>query len=216
MNLFSNFKIIIQLRLIHFALMIFPMGCNGQVEPASSLMVRDVPDGFGKGTVLGSIDLICDSLQLAHLENGFDSLQIRFWFRYVGQLNQQLISISYAKKEWKATYCEFTPILDDKDSLVSFQKKIMGIKPRHSFNMIIDSLDHLGIWSIEDRSKIVNYPDVHNTDQVTIEISSMKMYRLFQHSDLEEVSKKLTNVAMVRRMVQLLLSEFNIKLIRSM
>ncbi|WP_458921782.1 hypothetical protein [Flavitalea antarctica] len=161
-----------------------------------------------------SVHLICDSLKLARLDKGFDSIHVRFWFRYVGKYDQQLVSISYTKHEWKAIYCEFTPVHDDERKLVTFRKKIAEVLPRHSFERIIHSIDDLGIWNIKDRSNMVDYPDVHNTDQVSIEVSSKYMYRIIQHSDLEEVSQTVPDVAKIRKMLQLLISEFDIKLIR--
>jgi hypothetical protein len=47
MNLFSNFKKIAKSRFINFVLIIFPIGCSGQVESPGGLIIQDVPDGFG-------------------------------------------------------------------------------------------------------------------------------------------------------------------------
>lgn len=172
-------------------------------------------DTKGKQSLFESIKLIRDSLKLDTLENGYDSLQIRFWIGYSFTSKQQVIILKNQQGNWKSYYCEYMPhYIKNTDSLIYFEKNIINKVPKSSWNTFIDKLYSYDVLILPDYSKLTDYPIPNDANGITIEVSTKNSYRLY-HYPSPGLARGFSEARNMENILNLVIQELDIKLLAS-
>lgn len=170
----------------------------------------NVPDGLDSGSVYHSIQRIADSLSLDFLKNGFDKIQLRLWYRTPRTDTFEVLIIKQiGDNNWKAKLGTIFPLRDSSHSfLIKYVNNIFDIKPKSNWDIVEKKISEINFENFLDRSKIVDYPVVYNSDLFTIEIASPGFFGLFQYSDILEYEGKNPKISQAKDIIEFLCSEF--------
>src|SRR6185437_15692164 len=139
-----------------FACVIFLLSCLVS-KSQDSTFIREIPVehyASGRPEVFETIFALRDSLQLDTLENGYDSLQIRFWLAN-RSMKHQVIILKYRNGRSLAYSAIFTPHLsENRDSIRYIDRAIGQIRPKVGWSTIWDSLFNLRVMSLPHFEKI--------------------------------------------------------------
>jgi hypothetical protein len=194
-------------------LMIALLSCKGQIKHSISF-TEYLPDfKNGKSDKLIGLKTSRDSLKLDTLENGYDSIQIRLWVTYTRKDTFQIFSIKNFHNKWSSEYCEAVlHYSQDHDSLLYYSKTEKHLYPKSDWQPVIDSLLKLNILTLPDCTKIKAYDfPFDGGNSVTIEISTIKQYRLYMYQLRSYYRNKYKEAENVDDILKLLSNEFGIK-----
>lgn len=154
--------------------------------------------------------MIENKLGLSTLENGFDSLQIRFWYSYASLDTSQLVILKYSNKKWNAELNDIIYNLNAKgDTIQSITKINKFGSPKNGWQPFADKLFAFGIDTLLDDSKVANYPDMMDGDNVIIEVSTKSKYRIYSYKEPAFVQSKIREARAVEQILELVENEFS-------
>ncbi len=173
---------------------------------------RYIPDWYSKDTrIQDRAQKAHDMLGLKSLYEGFDSLQIRIWIEcWLDYSN--IISISKSKGKWKAIFHYFKFRLDESGGLNSVRHWKDQKTPKSGWKIFIDTLLRTNIMELLDYSEFKPY-GFYGTDMegVGVEISSAKIYRLYEYPELPSHLNIKEGPAKLEEALALIEREFKFK-----
>lgn len=148
------------------------------------------------------------------LENGFDSLKIRFWFGYSFSEKEQVIEMELINKEWHGSLYDLTNhYTKDLDSIISVTKTTNKVMPKSGWPIFVDSLVKLDILTLPSFHKIPGYSIPTDGSDVSIEIATKNSYRIYYYTS-PSVNQGIPEVQKILKIIDLLQSELSFRLLR--
>jgi hypothetical protein len=197
-----------------FSVLALIAGCTMRSNHANKF-IRDIPDiKSGKSETLLGIQATADSLQLARLENGFDSLQIRVWLTYSKKDTLQVITIKKQNKRWSGYYCQVTFSFNEhRDSILYYKNCGFSIKPILDWQVLVDTFIKHNILTLPDCRKIMSTNEFpfDGGNSVLFEISTANQYRIYMYEIPSHFKKKYKEAENVDEILTLLSKQFAIK-----
>jgi hypothetical protein len=149
---------------------------------------------------------------LTTLENGFDSLQIRFWFSYGFLDTSQLVVLKNENSKWSAEFSSFVYNLSpNKDSVVSISKSTEYKEPISGWNSFIKKIISLDILTLPDYKAIPGYYQTTDGNSVIVEIATTKIYRIYLYHNTGMFAKEFRQVKKMEKISQLIEQEFGFR-----
>jgi len=158
--------------------------------------------------------IVTDKSKIENLENGIDSLCIRFWFS--GSFGDTVKVIELKNKDHNWTQIRYDLIVDYKD----FWKDLIDVKlvsetqtkPKSEWSIIIDSLLKLGITKLPNDLEIENYTIPNHGNIVRVEVASKYYYKIYDLPIVQFDDNKIIEEAQKgTEMVHLIEYEFDFK-----
>ena len=156
-------------------------------------------------------------LGLNTLENGFDSIQIRIWYGYAFIDTSQLVILKNNKKEWVAELVTFKYHTDNRiDSVNAIDKTSVKSQPKSGWSNFINKLFSLKITELPDFSKVKNYQDMMDGDDVIVEISTVNSYRIFSYKEPRHFKERIPEAKSMEMILELVEDEFGFLRLRKL
>jgi hypothetical protein len=147
------------------------------------------------------------------LENGFDSIALRFWYLYFQPISQ-VIEISKSNSKWEAHFYTIKrEITKNNDSLVTVIRDVIIQNPKSGWPVFIKKLFDLNITGIPTDSEIPGYNFPEDGDMVSLEIATIRYYELKSYSS-PLMNTKIKEIQMLEDIMQLIEDEFGEKRVR--
>lgn len=203
------------------------VSCNGQTgingfnenrEPVDTV-VKDIPlNKKGKpSSYYRNKNSVENKLGLKSLENGFDSLQIRLWYGYAFKDSSQLVVLKNTKGKWTSELFTLVYHLNENgDTLKSISKDMIIREPKSGWRNFIDKVLKLQVTTLPDKSKIKDYPDFVDGDDIIIEAATKKYYRIYSYKEPNHVQFKIKEAKNMEQILVLIESEFGFKRLRKL
>jgi len=143
-------------------------------------------------------------LNLDTLEFGYTTLQIRIWLGHTMARVNHVVVLKRVNKHWLGLLYEL------KRDEAGFESTVKSIKPKVGWNNLIDSLDKLKLFSIDNSLDSKEYDGNGGGDVPfhTVEISTPTKYHSYEYNILEGYTEKFWQVKNVQLISELLENEF--------
>jgi len=177
-------------------------------------LITDVPKWYNRSDLSEKRDAqVLNSLELASLQNGFDSLQIRIWIGCDYKTASSLILFEKARSEWNAVFYWFK--IDD-DGLMNVKAKDIHAEnrsPKSGWNIFCKNLIQTGIIDLPDETKFDKGKFFRPFDGngVTVEIGMRHKFRVYGYPELGFNSHIKEGPWKLHRALKLIESEFGYK-----
>lgn len=156
-------------------------------------------------------------LGLNTLENGFDSIQIRIWYGYAFIDTSQLVILKNNNQEWVAELITFKYHTDNSiDSVKAIDKTSVKSQPKSGWSNFINKLFSLKITELPDFSKVKNYHDIMDGDDVIVEISTVNSYRIFSYKEPRHFKERIPEAKRMELILELVEDEFGFLRLRKL
>ncbi|WP_046369059.1 hypothetical protein [Flavihumibacter petaseus] len=148
-------------------------------------------------------------LNLHSLENGFDSLQIRIWYKSGDYETSNLFVLKSQSAEWQADQFNWTY----QESVHGDSVWPVGIQhrqsvPRSGWQVFIGELNALELTTLQDSHSIKDYPDFADGSGVVVEVASKKRYRIYSYAEPKQAAKNVPEAARINAALELIENEF--------
>lgn len=148
---------------------------------------------------------------LKSIENGYDSLEIRFWYGVAFRDTLQLLILRDSESAWSARLCFLGLIYDSSGrSLVSVTQDGKAIKPRSGWPHLCNRLFGLHILNLPDSRSIPEYRSANDGYGVTIEIATRSIYRIYNYSNFNG-QPGIKEAKKIEQIMELLENEFGFR-----
>lgn len=178
--------------LLTFIILIF-CTCNQSMEKEELLirnfdtadtLIKDIPKG-GNEKFISYYYLKNDVEKKAgieSIENGYDSLEFRFYYGYTLSHLIQGIILKRSSLGWSGQLIYLTSnYSESNDSLVSISRKTKNVMPKCGWNSFIRQLLALGVLTLRDDTEIQDYESCNDGDGLLIEIATRNKYRIYRY-----------------------------------
>ena len=149
------------------------------------------------------------------MENGFDSLKIRFWLGYVFSEKEQVIEIEFANNKWTGTLFNLTNEYGpNSDTIISVKREIKNVVPKSGWAKLTESLFNLDVLTLPSFETISKYTISTDASMINVQVAMKNIYRIYfypspsHNEDLPEGKKIL-------KIMNLLQNELDFKLVRN-
>jgi len=145
------------------------------------------------------------NLNLDTLEFGFRTLQIRIWLGNTMARVNHVVVIKRLNNEW------FGLLYKLKRNETEYESAIENIKPKAGWNNLIDSLEKLKLFSIDNRLDSKDYDGNGGGDIPfhIVEISTPTKYHSYEYDILDGYTERFWQVKNVQLISELLEHEFD-------
>lgn len=158
-----------------------------------------------------------NKLGLNTLENGFDSIQIRLWYGYAFKDSSQLVVLENSNGKWEAKLFTLVYYLNENgDKLDSISKDIITREPKSGWQNFINKVIKLDLTTLPDKSKIKDYPDFSDGDDVIIEAATKKSYRIYSYKEPNQVQLKIKEAKNMEQILEFIENEFSFNRLRKL
>lgn len=196
---------------------IFLIDKNNNFEnQITDTIIRDIPlNKYGKtSNFYKNKSKLENQLALPTLEEGYDSLQIRFWFDYSFIDSCQLVIIKKDKNAWSAELVSFLKKYKSDDDITIGQKRIVSIFPKTGWQDFTSKLFQLQILTLPDERKISTYSMFTDANGIVVEISTKSEYRIYQYQGPMIVDHNIWQIKNMKSILYLLENELGFKPLR--
>lgn len=156
-------------------------------------------------------------LGLNTLENGFDSIQIRIWYGYAFIDTSQLVILTNSNQEWVAELMTFQYYTENRnDSRIDANINVIKKEPSSGWSNFTEKLFSLNITELPDFSKVKNYQDLMDGDDVIIEVSTVNSYRIFSYKEPGYFKETVPEAKLMETILELVEYEFKFQRLRKL
>lgn len=118
------------------------------------------------------------SAGLSSLENGFDSIKMRFWYRYGYNDTIQIIEIANSCKKWAASQCDIKcNFTNDYDTFICGEKTVINSDPKSGWENFIQKLLNANILRLSGYESY--YANATDVSSVGVEIATKHRYMFY-------------------------------------
>jgi len=144
------------------------------------------------------------NLNLDTLEFGFNTLQIRIWLGHTMARVNYVVVLKRVNKQW------FGLLYKLKRHETGYESEVENIKPKEGWGNLIDSLDKLKLFSIDNSLDSKEYDGNGGGDVPfhIVEVSTPTKYHSYEYDILEGYTEKFWQVKNVHLISELLVHEF--------
>ncbi len=187
------------------------------IQPRIDTITRDIPKSLDGS--LNSNYLLKDPAEkkagFQTMENGFDSLKIRFWFGYVFSEKEQVIEIEYVNNKWIGTLFNLTNVYDsNSDSVISVKREVSNMIPNSGWTKFTEELFKLDVLSLPSWEALPKYTLDNDASSINVQIATKNMYRIYFYPSLSS-NEEILEVKKINKIISLLQQELGFKLIRN-
>ena len=203
--------------LMGFLTYCFIISCDSQgkanfnkIQPDSVL--KDIPVG-NRGEYFSSYIFtrqIEKKLNLDELEKGYDSIQIRIWRGFANTDSSQLIILKSQNDEWKGFVGNFKFFFNERNELISINKKIEQKSPRSSWNGFMRRINEMKINDLPDCNELSNYPQISGGENFIFEIATKRKYRIYNYPEPDMAKDEIWQAKNVIEIFELIEYEFGL------
>ena len=113
------------------------------------------------------------------LENGFDSIKIRFWYLYD---TMQIVEIENANKKWSSSqYTIEFGYTERLDSIISYAKTVKHNNPKTGWENFIRKLFNANVLILPSCESY--YAHATDASMIEVEIATKHKYKIYRYSD---------------------------------
>ncbi len=176
----------------------------------SDIIVRDLPkDNNGKIIIDKIKHKSEEMIGLNSMENGFDSIKMRFWYWYGYNDTMQVIEIENANKKWSASQYSIKYGYNDRlDSIICYGKTVLHHKPKSGWENFIRKLFSANVLTLPSCESY--YAHATDASMIDVEIATKHKYKNYLYSNPLHHEDFFGAKSMVEIM-DLLEEEFNFK-----
>lgn len=177
---------------------------NKNFEKSDRSVVKDIPlDDKGENFFYSLFKKASTELNLADIDNGFDSLMLRIW--YPERVQQYMVEIANTNGKWNAKLYVYE---EENDGITNLQVRIL--KPKSGWAHFSQELFGLGITTLPDMENISNYPGIGaDGNGYHVEVATLDKYRFYSHSDIIDLD--IEEAQKMVKIMNLLNNEFGIE-----
>lgn len=177
---------------------------------------RYLPDNYEGSWNKRDIVKFGKLLKLKSIENGYGSLQIRFYLDCGGNERGSVVVLKTRKSNWNATIYSFTKVYDPNTTesggtldfyIQDIQKT--NVIPKSGWDVFSEELSKTGILDIKSYSDDSNFQITSEWDYVLVEIGTTNKYTLTNYSGLgwkKDMKESPIKLASALRLIE---TEFN-------
>jgi hypothetical protein len=180
-------------------------------------IIKDIPmNSIGKPEFMYQYIRIWEKdNNLPNIENGVDSLEVRFWYHsFVGD-TLQLIRIVHDLDKWIAKDYNFwidTAVYwKNTASKEAYRSKIIELLPKGGWNNFIPKVFSLGLKTLPTDSRIKNYKCDRPINFIHFEVATKNSYRLYSYCEPLANSKNIKEAKNVIDILELVEKELGFK-----
>jgi hypothetical protein len=151
---------------------------------------------------------------LQSLENGFDSLQLRFWYGYARTDSSQLVVIARKGQIWSAQLYTFIYVMGDSGKIISIKKDESSGSPKLGWKQFIQELYKLSIPTLPDKYSIKNYPEYTDGSSIIVEVATKRYYRIYSYKEPMMVQEQVQDAGKIEQALMLIEDQFEYKRLR--
>jgi hypothetical protein len=149
------------------------------------------------------------------MENGFDSLKVRFWFGYVFSEKEQVIEIEFVNNKWICTLFNLTNVYDSNyDSVVSIKKEVSNLIPKCGWTKFTTELFNLDVLTLPSWESIPNYTLDNDASSINVQVATKNMYRIYFYPSPSS-NEEIMEAKKINKIIRLLQHELGFKPIRN-
>lgn len=153
--------------------------------------------------------------KLSSIENGIDSIEIRFWYGYNIGDTLQCLRVFNLQNEWHGelitTYYTRT---DNKNSRWEITNTVQKKYPRRGWDTFINKIVGLGIITLPDASNIPDYSFATHARVLIVEIATKKFYRLYSYEEPLYNSKRIKEAKSIEQIIEIIEDEFRFRMLQ--
>ncbi len=186
-------------------------------QPTTDTIKKDIPRSLDGS--LNAQYLLKDPAEkkagFQTMENGFDSLKIRFWFGYVFSEKEQVIEIEFVNNKWVGTLFNLSNVYNSNyDSVISVKREVSNIIPKSGWAKFTEELFNLDVLTLPSWEAIPKYTLDTDASSISVEIATKHVYRIYFYPSPSS-NEEILEVKKVNKIISLLQQEVGFKLIRN-
>jgi hypothetical protein len=161
--------------------------------------------------------LVETKLGLNSLENGFDSICLRFWYGYSNLDRGQLLILKNIGGKWSGQLINFQYHFNKGgDSISNISKDVQDIRPKSGWGFIVSKLKDLAIADLPDDINIQGYQRVADGNTLIIETSTKTNYRIFSYKEPSIAARTCGEAGRIVEWLNLMKEQFDYKQLQEM
>jgi len=186
-------------------------------QPRIDTIRKDIPQSLDGS--LNAQYLLKDSAEkkagFQTMENGFDSLKIRFWFGYVFTDKEQVIEIEFVNNKWNGTLFNLSNAYNSNyDSVITLKREVSNIIPRSGWAKFTEELFNLDVLTLPSWEAIPKYTLDSDASSINVQIATKNMYRIYFYPSPSS-NEQILEAKKINKIIRLLQDELGFKLIRN-
>ncbi len=157
--------------------------------------------------------LVQENLQkagLINLENGFDSICIRFWYIYNSGPFWQIVEVKKKRIDWELEQTTIKWKYNYSDSTLSFKTTKENKTPKSGWDYFIRNLLDNRVTTLPTRWRICNYEGAMDADFIIVEIATREYYRIYDYGALT-LNKHIKEAVLMDNIMELLKNEIAVQ-----
>ena len=154
-----------------------------------------------------------DQLKLEKLYEGFDSLQIRIWYRYSDSDLRKLLILKRTNKSWSLDGYTLRVNWDDKSGKETLKSKsVEKLYPSSGFKNFLDSLKYLDITTLIHMQNIPGFSSIiADGKAVHVEVGTPSTYRFYGYLTPERFKNQYCQASKMVKILEFIEKELGPK-----
>jgi hypothetical protein len=151
---------------------------------------------------------------LQSLENGFDSMQLRFWYGYARTDSSQLVVITRKNQQWSAHLFTFMYVMGDSGKITSIKKDEREGSPKFEWKRFSQALFKLSVSTLPDEYSIPNYPEYTDGNSIMVEVATKNNYRIYSYKEPMMAQTQVEDARKIEQALILIEDQFGFRRLR--